>query len=172
MRLEQAPRSLPARRHILPESLRVCAGSWGPGNLHLINGLYERQRSRVPMLAIAAQIPCNEIGSSYFQETHPEHVFWAMQSLLRASFSPRADAPAFLEIAIQTAIARRRISVVAIPGDIALRESVESRRLYFPRRGQLFALPKTGLRRSQALSTSRARLRSLDALVGRELTLN
>jgi pyruvate dehydrogenase (quinone) len=84
------------------------------------------------MLAIAAQIPCNEIGSSYFQETHPEHVFWAMQSLLRASFSPRADAPAFLEIAIQTAIARRRISVVAIPGDIALRESVESRRLYFP----------------------------------------
>jgi thiamine pyrophosphate-dependent acetolactate synthase large subunit-like protein len=124
------------------------------------------------MLAIAAQIPCNEIGSSYFQETHPEHVFWAMQSLLRASFSPRADAPTFLEIAIQTAIARRRISVVAIPGDIALRESVESRRLYFPRRGQLFALPKTGLRRSQALSTSRARLRSLDALVGRELTLN
>jgi thiamine pyrophosphate-dependent enzyme len=53
----------------------VCAGSCGPGNLHLINGLYDCHRSRVPVLAIAAQIPSNEIGSGYFQETHPEHLF-------------------------------------------------------------------------------------------------
>jgi pyruvate dehydrogenase (quinone) len=55
--------------------LAVCAGSCGPGNLHLINGLYDCHRSRVPVLAIAAQIPSHEIGSGYFQETHPEHVF-------------------------------------------------------------------------------------------------
>jgi thiamine pyrophosphate-dependent acetolactate synthase large subunit-like protein len=55
--------------------LAVCAGSCGPGNLHLINGLYDCHRSRVPVLAIAAQIPSQEIGSGYFQETHPEHLF-------------------------------------------------------------------------------------------------
>ncbi len=55
--------------------LAVCAGSCGPGNLHLINGLYDCHRSRVPVLAIAAQIPSNEIGSGYFQETNPEHLF-------------------------------------------------------------------------------------------------
>ena len=53
----------------------VCAGSCGPGNLHLINGLYDAHRSRVPVLAIAAHIPSREIGSGYFQETHPEHLF-------------------------------------------------------------------------------------------------
>ncbi|MBV8834589.1 MAG: ubiquinone-dependent pyruvate dehydrogenase, partial [Acidobacteriaceae bacterium] len=59
----------------LTRQLAVCAGSCGPGNLHLINGLYDCHRSRVPVLAIAAQIPSAEIGSNYFQETHPEHLF-------------------------------------------------------------------------------------------------
>jgi pyruvate dehydrogenase (quinone) len=59
----------------LTGTLTVCAGSCGPGNLHLINGLYDCHRSRVPVLAIAAQIPSAEIGSGYFQETHPEHLF-------------------------------------------------------------------------------------------------
>jgi len=63
-----------AEAHLTGE-LAVCAGSCGPGNLHLINGLYDCHRSRVPVLAIAAQIPSNEIGSGYFQETHPEYVF-------------------------------------------------------------------------------------------------
>jgi pyruvate dehydrogenase (quinone) len=59
----------------LSGQLTVCAGSCGPGNLHLINGLYDCHRSRVPVLAIAAQIPSSELGSNYFQETHPEHLF-------------------------------------------------------------------------------------------------
>jgi pyruvate dehydrogenase (quinone) len=59
----------------LTGKLAVCAGSCGPGNLHLINGLYDCQRSRVPVLAVAAQIPSNEVGSTYFQETKPEHLF-------------------------------------------------------------------------------------------------
>src|SRR5258705_12048430 len=59
----------------LTGSLAVCAGSCGPGNLHLINGLYDCHRNRVPVLAIAAQIPSAEIGSGYFQETNPDHLF-------------------------------------------------------------------------------------------------
>jgi pyruvate dehydrogenase (quinone) len=55
--------------------LAVCAGSCGPGNLHLINGLYDCHRSRVPVVAIASQIPSQELGTGYFQETHPEHIF-------------------------------------------------------------------------------------------------
>ena len=61
-----------AQAHVTGE-LAVCAGSCGPGNMHLINGLYDCHRSRTPVLAIAAQIPSQEIGSSYFQETHPDH---------------------------------------------------------------------------------------------------
>ena len=60
---------------LLTGQIAVCAGSCGPGNLHLINGLFDCHRNRVPVLAIAAQIPSNELGSGYFQETHPEHLF-------------------------------------------------------------------------------------------------
>src|SRR5256885_10188190 len=112
--------------------LTVCAGSCGPGNLHLINGLYDCHRSRVPVLAIAAQIPSHEIGSGYFQETHPEHLF-AQCSHYCELISQPEQMPRVLEIAMQTAIARRGVSVVALPGDIALREAAErGPRLHFP----------------------------------------
>ena len=110
----------------------VCAGSCGPGNLHLINGLYDCHRSRVPILAIAAQIPSNEIGSGYFQETHPEHLF-AECSCYCELISHPEQMPRVLEIAIQTAISRRGVAVVVLPGDVALREAVEQGpRLRFP----------------------------------------
>src|ERR1700731_2804130 len=116
----------------LTEQLTVCAGSCGPGNLHLINGLYDCHRSRVPVLAIAAQIPSEEIGSGYFQETHPEHLF-AQCSHYCELISQPEQMPRVLEIAMQTAIARRGVSVVALPGDIALRQAVEQEpRLHFP----------------------------------------
>jgi pyruvate dehydrogenase (quinone) len=116
----------------LTGQLTVCAGSCGPGNLHLINGLYDCHRSRVPVLAIAAQIPSAEIGSGYFQETHPEHLF-AQCSHYCELISQPEQMPRVLEIAMQTAIARRGVSVVAIPGDIALRHAVEEEpRLHFP----------------------------------------
>jgi pyruvate dehydrogenase (quinone) len=112
--------------------LAVCAGSCGPGNTHLINGLYDCHRSRVPVLAIAAQIPGREIGSGYFQETHPEHVF-AQCSHYCELISQPEQMPRVLEIAMQTALSRRGVSVVALPGDIALREAVEQGpRLHFP----------------------------------------
>jgi pyruvate dehydrogenase (quinone) len=116
----------------LTGKLAVCAGSCGPGNLHLINGLYDCHRSRVPVLAIAAQIPSNEIGSGYFQETHPEHVFAQCSHYCELVSHPE-QMPRVLEIAIQTAISRRGVSVVAIPGDVALEAAtLDSPRLHFP----------------------------------------
>src|SRR5215468_9627215 len=110
----------------LTGQLAVCAGSCGPGNLHLINGLYDCHRNRVPVLAIAAQIPSNEIGSGYFQETHPEHLF-AQCSHYCELISQAEQMPRSLEIAMQTAIARRGVAVIALPGDVALRDAVERR---------------------------------------------
>ena len=112
--------------------LAVCAGSCGPGNLHLINGLYDCHRSRVPVLAIAAQIPSNEIGSGYFQETKPEHLFAQCSHYCELVSQPE-QMPRVLEIAMQAALSRRGVAVVAIPGDVALREAVEQGpRLHFP----------------------------------------
>jgi pyruvate dehydrogenase (quinone) len=112
--------------------LAVCAGSCGPGNLHLINGLYDCHRSRVPVLAIAAQIPSPEIGSGYFQETRPEHLFAQCSHYCELVSQPE-QMPRVLEIAIQTALARRGVSVIALPGDVALRDAVDDRpRLHFP----------------------------------------
>ena len=104
----------------LTGNLTVCAGSCGPGNLHLINGLYDCHRSRVPVVAIAAQIPSHEIGSGYFQETHPEHLFAQCSHYCELVSQPE-QMPRVLEIAIQTALARRGVSVVIVPGDVALR---------------------------------------------------
>jgi pyruvate dehydrogenase (quinone) len=104
--------------------LAVCAGSCGPGNLHLINGLYDCHRSRVPVLAIAAQIPSNEIGSGYFQETNPEHLFAQCSHYCELVSQPE-QMPRVLEIAMQTALSRRGVAVVALPGDVALRDAVE-----------------------------------------------
>src|SRR6202044_1862060 len=119
----------------LTGSLAVCAGSCGPGNLHLINGLYDCQRSRVPVLAIAAHIPSQEIGSNYFQETRPESLFRECSHYCELISQPE-QMPRTLEIAIQTAIARRGVAVVVLPGDVALRDAVEQQ----PR--LLFAEPK------------------------------
>jgi len=103
--------------------LAVCAGSCGPGNLHLINGLYDAHRSRVPVLAIAAQIPSREIGSGYFQETDPKHLFAQCSHYCELVSEPE-QMPRVLEVAIQTARSQRGVSVIAIPGDVALREAV------------------------------------------------
>jgi pyruvate dehydrogenase (quinone) len=108
-----------AEAHLTGE-LAVCAGSCGPGNLHLINGLYDCHRSRVPVLAIAAQIPSVEIGSGYFQETHPEQLFKDCSHYCEL-VSQAEHIPRILGIAMRTAIAKRGVAVVVIPGDVALR---------------------------------------------------
>jgi thiamine pyrophosphate-dependent acetolactate synthase large subunit-like protein len=107
----------------LTGALAVCAGSCGPGNLHLINGLFDCHRSRVPVLAIAAQLPSDEIGSGYFQETHPESLFKECSHYCELVSTP-GQMPRVLEIAIRTAISKRGVSVVVLPGDVALRAAV------------------------------------------------
>jgi pyruvate dehydrogenase (quinone) len=111
----------------LTGKLAVCAGSCGPGNLHLINGLYDCQRSRVPVLAIAAQIPTPEIGSGYFQETHPEYLFKECSHFCELVSHP-SQMPRILEIAIQTALTKKGVAVVVIPGDVALSDAVNQAR--------------------------------------------
>src|SRR5690606_4177458 len=105
----------------LTGDLAVVAGSCGPGNLHLIHGLYDAHRSRVPVLAIAAHIPTSEIGSNYFQETHPQEVFGECSAYAEYVADP-VQMPRVLEIAMRTAIEERGVAVVVIPGDVALAE--------------------------------------------------
>ncbi len=113
-----------AEAHLTGE-LAVCAGSCGPGNLHLINGLFDCHRSRVPVLGIAAQIPSAEIGSGYFQETHPQMLFQecshCCELVSGANQMPRA-----LEVAIRQAVGRRGVSVLVIPGDVALQPASDA----------------------------------------------
>jgi pyruvate dehydrogenase (quinone) len=109
----------------LTGELAVCAGSCGPGNLHLINGLYDAQRSAVPVLAIAAHIPLAEIGSDYFQETHPEQLFRECSVYCELVSSPEM-APRIVEMAMRAAVEERGVAVVVIPGEVFLSRAVKS----------------------------------------------
>ncbi len=109
----------------LTGSLAVCAGSCGPGNMHLINGLYDCHRSRVPVLAIAAQIPSAELGSNYFQETRPEILFKDCSHYCELVSQP-SQMPRVVDLAIQSAIGHRGVAVIALPGDIALKPAPSS----------------------------------------------
>src|SRR5271169_6070871 len=113
-----------AEAHLTGE-LAVCAGSCGPGNLHLINGLFDCHRSRVPVLGIAAQVPSPEIGSGYFQETHPEQLFRECSHYCER-VSGANQMPRVLEIAIREAVGKRGVSVIVIPGDVALQPASDA----------------------------------------------
>jgi pyruvate dehydrogenase (quinone) len=113
-----------ADAHVTGE-LAVCAGSCGPGNLHLINGLFDCHRSRVPVLGIAAQIPSAEIGAGYFQETHPQILFKECSHYCELVSSAN-QMPRTLEIAIRQAVGNRGVSVVVIPGDVLLQPATEA----------------------------------------------
>lgn len=107
----------------LTGSLAVCAGSCGPGNLHFINGLFDCHRSRVPVLAIAAHIPRVEIGTGYFQETHPQNLFKECSDYCEMVSIPE-QMPRLLEIAMRSAITRSSVSVLVIPGEIFLHDAI------------------------------------------------
>ena len=102
--------------------LAVCAGSCGPGNMHLINGLYDCWRNRVPVLAIAAHIPSTEIGLGYFQETHPQALFRECADFVELVSNP-AQMPEILYRAMNTAIGKQSVAVLVLPGDVALSEA-------------------------------------------------
>ena len=113
-----------AEAHLTGE-LAVCAGSCGPGNLHLINGLFDCHRSRVPVLAIAAHIPSAEIGAGYFQETHPQTLFQECSHYCEL-ISGANQMPRTLEVAIREAVGKRGVSVVVMPGDVALQPASDA----------------------------------------------
>ncbi|MDE1816641.1 MAG: ubiquinone-dependent pyruvate dehydrogenase [Thaumarchaeota archaeon] len=112
----------------LTGNIGVCAGSCGPGNMHLVNGLYDCYRSRVPVLAIAAHIPSREIGSAYFQETHPELLFKECSNYCEL-VSHAEQIPRVLDIAMRTAISLRGVAVIVLPGDVALQDATSNRPL-------------------------------------------
>jgi pyruvate dehydrogenase (quinone) len=102
----------------LSGKLAACAGSCGPGNLHLINGLYDAHRSMAPVIAIASHIPISEIGTGYFQETHPEQLFRECSHYCELIASPK-QMPRTLQFAMQSAICQGGVGVVVLPGDVA-----------------------------------------------------
>ncbi|TWF93463.1 pyruvate dehydrogenase [Saccharopolyspora dendranthemae] len=104
--------------------LAVCAGSCGPGNLHLINGLYDAHRSSAPVLALASHIPSAQIGTGFFQETHPEELFNECSHFCELLSQP-TQMPRLLRSAVQTAVGRRGVSVLVMPGDVAEEEAAK-----------------------------------------------
>src|SRR6266404_4507556 len=102
----------------LTGQLAVCAGSCGPGNLHLINGLDDAHRSLAPVLAIAAHIPSSDVGTGYFQETHPDQLFRECSHYCELVSNPR-QMPRVLLTAMQHAVSKRGVSVIVLPGDVA-----------------------------------------------------
>ncbi|WP_298182272.1 pyruvate dehydrogenase [Saccharomonospora sp.] len=106
--------------------LTACAGSCGPGNLHLINGLFDAHRSMAPVVAVAAHIPSEDIGTAYFQETHPDRLFVECSHYSEMISNPE-QMPQVAQIAIQTAIGRSGVSVISLPGDVAGMEAPRKR---------------------------------------------
>jgi pyruvate dehydrogenase (quinone) len=125
VRHEEAAAFAAGAEAALTGGLGVAVGSAGPGNLHLINGLYDAQRSGVPVLAIAAHIPTAEIGGGYFQETHPQELF-REASVYSEYVSSPLQMPRILRSAIAAALEKRGVAVVVIPGDVALAEAVDT----------------------------------------------
>src|ERR1700676_4281110 len=114
----------------LTGKLAVCAGSCGPGNMHLINGLYDAHRSNAPVLAIAAQIPSEQIGSNYFQETRPESLFRECSYYCETISSTRLM-PRVLQIAMQHAVGLNGVAVISLSGDVAM-ENLEDDEMEHP----------------------------------------
>lgn len=133
VRHEEAAAFAAASEAQLTGRLAVCAGSCGPGNLHLINGLYDAHRSGAPVLAIASQIPTVEIGSDYFQETHPERLFTECADYCEL-ISTAEQAPRVVNSAIRHATGGSGVAVVVLPGDLATRPATDSFPPFVPAR--------------------------------------
>ncbi|WP_328584872.1 pyruvate dehydrogenase [Streptomyces sp. NBC_00370] len=118
VRNEEAAAFAAAAEAQLTGKLAVCAGSCGPGNTHLIQGLYDAHRSGAPVLALASHIPSHQIGTGFFQETHPERLFTECSDYCEMISSP-AQMPRILRIAMQRALGNSAVSVLVVPGDVA-----------------------------------------------------
>jgi pyruvate dehydrogenase (quinone) len=142
VRHEEAAAFAATAEATLTGELAVCAASCGPGNTHLVNGLFDASRSRVPVLVIAAQIPSHEIGTGYFQETHPQELFREC-SVYCELVSTAGQLPHVLRIAMRTAVSREGVAVLVIPGDVLL-ETAAGEEPVAVRRTATVSLPGTG----------------------------
>ena len=133
VRHEEAAAFAAAAEAQLTGKLAVCAGSCGPGNLHLINGLYDAQRSAAPVLAIASHIPSVQIGQTYFQETHPDRLFNEC-SVYNEMISSAEQAPRVVNAAIRHAVELSGVSVISLPGDISDLKATSPSPKYVPSR--------------------------------------
>lgn len=124
----------------LTGELTACAGSCGPGNLHLINGLFDAHRSGAPVIAIAAHIPTEEIGGNYFQETHPQILFKECSCFCELVSSPN-QMPRLLAMAMQAALTHRGVAVLVISGDTALQEAIDKNPATWPRQAKPIITP-------------------------------
>jgi pyruvate dehydrogenase (quinone) len=140
VRHEEAAAFAAAGEAAVTGELTVCAGSCGPGNLHLINGLFDANRSRVPVLAIAAHIPSTEIGGNYFQETHPQELFRECSVYCELAGTP-GQFPHVLDIALRTAVERRGVAVLVVPGDVLLQSADDAGPAAVIRRSSQVARP-------------------------------
>ena len=133
VRHEEAAAFAAAAEAQLTGKLAVCAGSCGPGNLHLINGLYDAQRSAAPVLAIASHIPSVQIGQTYFQETHPDRLFNEC-SVYNEMISSAEQAPRVVNAAIRHAVELSGVSVISLPGDVSDLKATSPSPKYVPSR--------------------------------------
>jgi pyruvate dehydrogenase (quinone) len=140
VRHEEAAAFAAAGEAAVTGELAVCAGSCGPGNLHLINGLFDANRSRVPVLALAAHIPSAEIGGNYFQETHPQELFRECSVYCELAGTP-GQFPHVLDIAIRSAVERRGVAVLVVPGDVLLQSADDMGAAAVIRRSRQVARP-------------------------------
>ena len=141
----------------LTGNLAVCAGSCGPGNLHLINGLFDCHRSGVPVLAIAAHIPSTEIGIDYFQSTHPEMLFKECSHYVELVSHPE-QLDQVLARAMRVAVGRRGVAVVVIPGDVALRPAAGRARHWLVPKAPLVVPPEEEVQRLAAMLNDASRV--------------
>ncbi len=137
----------------LTGNIAVCAGSCGPGNLHLINGLYDAHKTLAPVLAIAAQIPSSEIGTDFFQETHPERLFQECSHFCQLVGTEK-QMPRLLQIAMQSCVSRGGVSVLVLPGDVAASKmsSNELEHRIFPTRPMVQPSPRDLQRLAELLN--------------------
>ena len=149
VRNEEAGAFAAAAEAQLTKKLAVCAGSCGPGNTHLIQGLYDANRTGAPVLALASHIVSDQIGTRFFQETHPERLFVECSEYCEL-VSQAEQMPRLARIAISHALGRAGVAVLVLPGDVAHREAVHPTGNGAPPSGKGCVVPPEGQVRALA----------------------
>ncbi|QUC57169.1 pyruvate oxidase [Streptomyces sp. A2-16] len=134
----------------LSGTLGVCMGTVGPGSVHLLNGLYDAAKSHAPVLAIAGQVPLAELGSDYFQEVDNDALFSDV-AVFRATVTSPGQLPQMLETAVRTALGRKGVAVLTVPGDLGDQELTADRSARFSLNAPVSRPDESAVRRAAEL---------------------